>query len=149
NAVYLASRGFEVTGVDLAPLAVDAAGKRARSSGVKVRFLAADVLNLPDLGPPFDFIFDRGCFHSVRQADEAGIIRVFNRHLSDRGRLLVLTGNASEENPPEEGPPRVTEQEMRKAFESFDVLHLRPFLFDKIVGRDYRPLAWSMLAKKK
>src|SRR5262249_50729465 len=39
NCVWLAQQGFEVTGVDVAPLAVEAAEKRAKAAGVKVRFL--------------------------------------------------------------------------------------------------------------
>jgi 2-polyprenyl-3-methyl-5-hydroxy-6-metoxy-1,4-benzoquinol methylase len=69
NSVWLAQQGFEVTGIDVAPLAVEQAEKRARAAGVKARFLAADVLQqLPDLNGPFDFFFDRGCYHAVRRS---------------------------------------------------------------------------------
>src|SRR5262245_57667157 len=56
NAVYLASRGFDVTGIDFAPTAIEAAKVRAASAGTNVRFLTGDAFKLPDLGPPFDFI---------------------------------------------------------------------------------------------
>src|SRR5262245_65285002 len=49
NSVWLAQQGFDVTSVDVAPLAVERAGQRATSAGVKVRFLVANVLDLPDL----------------------------------------------------------------------------------------------------
>jgi SAM-dependent methyltransferase len=149
NSVYLASRGFDVTGFDFAPLAIEAAKKRVAAAKAKVQLLEADIFKLPDLGPPFQFILDRGCFHIVRKTDEAGAVRVFERLLAPDGHLLVLAGNANEENPPEQGPPRVTEAEMCSAFKSFEIIHLRPFLFDKVVGYDYRPLAWSMLLKKR
>jgi len=67
NSVWLAQQGFEATGVDLAPLAVERAKQRAHAAGVKAQFVAADVLHLPDLGGPFAFFFDRGCYHAVRR----------------------------------------------------------------------------------
>ncbi len=65
NAVYLAKRGWEVVGVDFSSLAVDRARRRAREAGVsRVRFLRADVTELPDLGT-FDLAYDIGCLHAV------------------------------------------------------------------------------------
>ncbi len=148
NAVYLASRGFDVTAVDLAPLAIEAARRRAQAAGVACRFIEADTLNLPGLGPTFDFILDCGCFHIMRHINERAMIRVYERQLAPQGWLLVLAGNANEENPPEGGPPRVSEAELRQAFDGFDIVHLRPFRFDSVVGRDFHPLAWSLLVRR-
>ena len=67
NSVWLARQGFEVTGIDVAPLAVERAEKRAHAAGVAANFVAGDVLHLPDLGGPFAFFFDRGCYHAVRR----------------------------------------------------------------------------------
>src|SRR5262249_27552517 len=58
NAVWLASQGFDVTAVDLSPLAIERAERRAREAGIRVRFLVADLLDPPDLGGPYDFFFD-------------------------------------------------------------------------------------------
>src|SRR5574341_875305 len=49
NAVYLASQGFEVTAIDIAPTALRAAEERARKAGVQVRWIEADVLHPPKL----------------------------------------------------------------------------------------------------
>jgi SAM-dependent methyltransferase len=68
SAVWLAQQGFEVTAIDLSPLAVERARRRAEDAGVKVRFLAGDVLHPPrELAGPFDCFFDRGCYHAVRR----------------------------------------------------------------------------------
>jgi 2-polyprenyl-3-methyl-5-hydroxy-6-metoxy-1,4-benzoquinol methylase len=64
NAVFLAQQGFDVTAVDVSQVALDTARVRARSASATVRFLQADVLELPELGPPFAFVFDRGCYHT-------------------------------------------------------------------------------------
>jgi tRNA/tmRNA/rRNA uracil-C5-methylase (TrmA/RlmC/RlmD family) len=47
NSVCLAQQGFEATGIDVAPIAVKRAEDRAKAVQVKVRSVAADVLNLP------------------------------------------------------------------------------------------------------
>src|SRR5262245_16453477 len=57
NAVWLAQRGFDVTAIDISPTAVQRARQRAADSGVEVHFVEADVMALPELGPPFDFFF--------------------------------------------------------------------------------------------
>ncbi len=44
NAVWLATRGWRVTAVDFSPVALDRGRLRARSRGVKVRWLLADLL---------------------------------------------------------------------------------------------------------
>jgi SAM-dependent methyltransferase len=43
----LARRGWQVTGVDVVPKAVSFARERAREAHVDVRFVEADVANLP------------------------------------------------------------------------------------------------------
>src|SRR3954469_8158492 len=71
NSVWLAEQGFDVTGIDVAPLAVEQAKKRADAVGFQAGFLASDVLHLPDLDGPFSFFFDRGCYHAVRRTAPA------------------------------------------------------------------------------
>src|SRR5262249_29777223 len=66
HSIWLAQRGFAVPGVDISPLAIEGARERAAAVGVRVRFLAADLLAPPDLGGPYGFFFDRGCYHIVR-----------------------------------------------------------------------------------
>jgi methyl halide transferase len=111
NSVWLAQQGFEVTGIDLAPLAVEQADKRARAAGVNARFVVADVLHLPGLGGPFQFFFDRGCYHAVRRDAPNQYAYAVAQQLASSGRGLILAGNAREPHDP--GPPVVTEEEIR------------------------------------
>jgi SAM-dependent methyltransferase len=142
NSVWLAQQGFEVTGVDVAPLAVEQAEKRARAAGVKATFLAADVLGLPDLGGPFGFFFDRGCYHAVRRTAPAAYAPAVARHLTAGARGLILTGNAREPHDP--GPPVVTEEEIRSELGvAFEILDLHEFRFDEAPGVPERFLGWS------
>src|SRR5262245_19234876 len=52
NALWLAGRGFEVLGIDVAPLAID----RARAKASACRFEVRDIF-APGLDERFDFVF--------------------------------------------------------------------------------------------
>jgi len=148
NAVWLAQQGFDVTAFDLAPLAIEQAEKRARDAGVTCRFLAADVLSPPDLGPAFDFLFDRGCYHAVRRNDAAGYLATLKKVIAPGGTALILTGNARE--PHEPGPPVVSEEDIRRELGALlDVLALREFRFDAVPGVNESFLGWSILLRRK
>ncbi|WP_394844860.1 class I SAM-dependent methyltransferase [Pendulispora brunnea] len=70
DAIWLAERGFDVLGIDLSPLAVDQARSKLGASKLRCRFAALDFLAAAPAEPPFDFVFDRGCFHGFDEAEE-------------------------------------------------------------------------------
>jgi methyl halide transferase len=147
NSFWLAQRGFDVTGLDIAPLALERAAVRGRDAGVDVRFLAADVLAPPDLGEPFGFFFDRGCYHAVRRDDPGAYAPAVARLLAKHALGLVLAGNARE--PHDVGPPVVSEAEIRHELGStFEIVSLREFRFDAPTGSQENWLGWSCLVKK-
>lgn len=148
NSVWLTQQGFEVTGVDLAPLAIEQAERRAREAGVRAKFVVADVLDLPDLNGPFSFFLDRGCFHAVRRDVPHRYAAAVARQLVPGARGLVLAGNAREPHTP--GPPVVTEDEIRSELGVvFDIVDLREFHFDEAPGVPERFLGWSCLLEKR
>lgn len=146
NCVYLAQQGFEVTGIDLSPLAVEKARKRAASAGVTVQFMQGSVLDTLQLTGPFAFFFDRGCYHAVRRIDPSAYVATLRRATGPGARGLVLAGNAKE---PPTGPPVVTEEEIRGELGSaFEILQLREFRFDPMPGTDVCFLGWSCWLRK-
>ena len=148
NSVWLAEQGFEVTGIDVAPLAVEQAQWRARTAGVKVHFAVADVFDLPDLGGPFGFFFDRGCYHAVRRNAPEKYAPAVARQLASGGRGLILAGNAREPHDP--GPPVVSEEQICDELgAAFQILDLREFRFDEAPGMAERFLGWSCLVAKR
>lgn len=148
NCVWLAQQGFEVTGVDVAPLAVQQAEQRAHAAGVKARFIVGDVLDLPELAGPYDFFFDRGCYHAVRRAAPDRYAPAVARHLNAGARGLILAGNARE--PHEPGPPVVTEAQLRHELGlAFQIVDLHEFRFDEAPGVPARFLGWSCLIEKR
>jgi SAM-dependent methyltransferase len=148
NAIWLAQQGFDVTAVDISPTAIAMAEANGKSAGVNVRFVAADVTELPDLGPPFAFFFDRGCYHAVRRGNAAGILRELDRVTGPGSWGIVLTGNAKEEHKP--GPPAVSEETLRNELGAlFDIVSLDEFRFDQGETDGCRHLGWSCVLHKR
>lgn len=69
NTIYLAQRGFGVTGVDISPTALITARRRAADAGVTVTFAVADATTLDGYTDAFDTVVDSGMFHCL---DDAG-----------------------------------------------------------------------------
>jgi SAM-dependent methyltransferase len=63
HAVYLTEAGFDVTGFDFSPTAIERAGRRAADAGSPARFVVADATDLSELDGPFDTVIDIGLFH--------------------------------------------------------------------------------------
>jgi SAM-dependent methyltransferase len=148
NAVWLASRGFDVTAVDLSCLAIRRAIRRAASAGVGVHFRIGDLRGWQDFEGPFEFFYDGGCYHAVRLEDPDGYFATLDHVLQPGALGLVLLGNDRE---PEDdaGPPGVDEATIRREFGGlFEVLRLREFRFDAPPGgRHY--LGWSCLLRRR
>ena len=148
NAVWLAQQGFDVTAIDFSALALDRARKRAADAGVAVRFLEGDVLDPPSaIGGPYDFVFDRGCYHVVRRIDVSRYLRTLEQITGPGSRGLILTGNAREPHDP--GPPVVSEEEIRAEIGGiFEIVDLREFRFDQVEEVGVRFLGWSCLVRR-
>lgn len=146
NSVYLAQQGFTVTALDCSPLALEQGRRKARAAGVQIEFLEADVQNFQAAGGPFAFIFDRGCYHCCRKVNLPGYLQTLRDNSAPGTWFLCLAGNANEQT--EEGPPRVTEQEIRNELGSlFEIVQLRDFRFQDADGSD-GPLGWSALLRR-
>jgi len=66
NAIYLAQKGFEVTGVDFAESAIENAQGQAKDAGVQVNFIVDDLTNLRNISGTFDFLLDYGVLDDLR-----------------------------------------------------------------------------------
>jgi SAM-dependent methyltransferase len=123
DAIYLASKGFDVTAIDVAPTAIAQAEQKARKSNAYVHWVLADILAPPDL-QPFDFLYDRGCYHVVRDQNLPAYLETVRRFSHPGTKFLLLAARRDEQG--SEGPSGVTEEELRFDFLSlFDVEWLR------------------------
>ena len=94
NGVFLAQRGFEVVGTDVAWLAIRKARRKARDTGVSATFRVGEAVKLgtpggPPLGDPFDLAVDIGCFHSIQAIHREAYASMLRRVLREGGFYLL------------------------------------------------------------
>lgn len=144
NALWLAGQGFDVIGIDVAARAIE----RARAKAPACRFEALDFLTDDPPGGPFDFVFDRGCWHVF---DEAVVRKRFAARvaalLAPGGKWLSLIGS-TEGAPRDMGPPRRSAREVTSAIEPvLELIELRMVHFD--VDQPEPPKAWLCLSRRR
>jgi len=114
NALYLASRGHEVWGIDFVPVAIERAGEKAKQRGLNAHFQVGDALALDALGRTFDTVIDCGLFHTLSDEERTIFVMGLAQVLRPGGAYHFLC--FSDREPPGEGPRRVTQDEIRSAF---------------------------------
>lgn len=96
DAVYLARRGWRVTGVDFTEPALQKARQRAQDQGVDVQWVQGDVANLAELGlePGYTLIYDMGCLHGLPDAARQSAMRAIGDLAAPRAVLLIAAFKA-------------------------------------------------------
>jgi SAM-dependent methyltransferase len=69
NCVFLAQRGFEVTGLDYSPAAIELGRRRAEEAGVSVNFLVDDLTRLQHVNGTYDLLVDYGTLDDLVPRD--------------------------------------------------------------------------------
>ena len=147
NVIYLAQRGFDAAGLDLSPVAIEKAQQKANAANVQARFVCGSALALPDLGAPFGFVFDRGCFHMMEPDQHGTFVEQVLRVTRSCSVFFLLCGNSKE--PLNPGPPTVSEEEIRAIFSpDFAIEKLWEFRFDT-VNLPKAPLGYATLMRRK
>jgi SAM-dependent methyltransferase len=91
-SLYFAAKGFRVTGLDIAPYAIEWAREKAAQAGIQATFITADLTR--DLDPPpapADFVLDGHCLHCIIGADRKVFLRNAHRCLKPGGLFHVNT----------------------------------------------------------
>lgn len=115
NAIYLAQKGYKVTGIDSSKSAISAAKKRVLASNVKVDLYVADALDLANLHRTFNAVIDYGLYHNFRGRDISRYVMSLSHVLQAGGQLVIECFN---ENAPEDrfGPRHVNRSEIESTF---------------------------------
>jgi SAM-dependent methyltransferase len=93
QAVELARRGWQVTGIELVPKALRAARRRVEQAGVDVRLVRCDVTALrsaEEVGTGFRLVLDFGCFHGLGDAERAAMARELTAVAAPGADLLMI-----------------------------------------------------------
>lgn len=147
DAVFLASRGFDVTAVDSSPTAIERARTRSQRAGVPIRFVLDDVFAFAlSTEESYEFVYEAGFYHFMRLVDLQRYLDLLWRVTRPGTLYLTLAGNADEEA--EGGPPRVSEDEIRSELgRLFETVYMRPFRFESFQRRQGY-LGWSCLMRR-
>jgi SAM-dependent methyltransferase len=109
QAVLLAKRGFTVTATDLADTAIT----KASALSAEVRWMQDDILKTR-LSEPFDFVFDRGCFHVLDPKDRPTYVATLKRLVVPGGVTFLKC--FSVDQPGERGPHRFSHHDIHAIF---------------------------------
>ncbi len=114
HALFFAARGLRVTGIDFVEEALRRPRAKAAERGLAVEFLLKDATALEDWGQRFASVIDCGLFHGLSDDDRRRYVRGLARAIEPGGRLFLMC--LSDEEPGEEGPRRVSQQDLYDAF---------------------------------
>jgi cyclopropane fatty-acyl-phospholipid synthase-like methyltransferase len=119
NCIFLAQHGWDVTGVDFVPRAVQAAKNKAKAAAVAPRFVVGDVTRLAKagVGDGYDLLLDLGCFHSIPEAGRDGYVRGATSAAA-AGATMLMFCVIRRQRKSLIGPPGVDPGEIQARFES-------------------------------
>ena len=90
GALFLADRGYQVTGYDLIPEAIQTAREIADARGLSIRYEVMDVTRIPHDGERFDLIVDSYCINHIVFAEERrAVFESVKARLKRNGYYLV------------------------------------------------------------
>jgi len=136
-AIYLAGRGFDVTGIDISPTAIEYARDNAKKKGAECRFLVCDVLgDIDEIGETFDFAYDWELLHHIFPEKRKKYVRNVYKILNSGGKYLSVCFSEKDPGFGGSGKYRKTqigtilyfsnEGEMRDLFEPcFNIIELK------------------------
>lgn len=130
SVLYLASKGFRATGVDLSPTAIHMARKRAEGKGLNCRFIPADLIDEADkIDGQFEFASDWGVLHHVFPENRERYLRNVCNLLRPGGYYMSTCFSEESEQFGGDGKYRPTslgttiyfssQEEIRELFERF------------------------------
>ena len=114
NAVYLATQGHSVTGLDISPTALITAERRAKDAGVDVRFAVADATELDGYADAFDTVIDSGMYHCLDDDGKRSYAAAVHRATRPGATLLLGAFSDANAQDREWSRPMVTEQTLRE-----------------------------------
>lgn len=91
-SIALAKRGWQVTGVDIVPKAIQTARDAAREADVEVRFVVGDVTALDpgEVGSDFRFVLDFECFNHLSDVQRKMVGKSVNAVTAPDATMLML-----------------------------------------------------------
>jgi ubiquinone/menaquinone biosynthesis C-methylase UbiE len=153
HALYLASRGRQVTGIDFIEEPINRAKKKAEGRNLPVTFLVQDATALKSWSERFDNVIDSGLFHVFSDQDRQRYVEGLAVVLKPGGRLFLMCFSDAE--PGTQGPRRVSKQELLDSFKhGWSIESIQPSRFEIIPNlKDMQfseggPKAWFAIIRR-
>ncbi|MDD1653422.1 MAG: class I SAM-dependent methyltransferase [Methanomicrobiales archaeon] len=147
NALFYASEGHEVWGIDSVPRAIEKAREKAAERGLPVRFLHLDALHLTGLNRTFDAATDSGFFHTLSDTDRILYVNRLAAILNPGGHYFMLC--FSDREPPGYGPRRIPEREIQETFRNgWTIRYIREAVFESNTRPEGSRAWFSSISKK-
>ncbi|WP_406629199.1 class I SAM-dependent methyltransferase [Amycolatopsis sp. WGS_07] len=136
NALFLASRGHRVTGLDGAPTALARAREAAEKRGLDVTFAQADATRLEGYEGRFDAVLDSALYHCLDEEERHAYVAALGRATKPGAQLNVFCfSDAVPENFPV--PYRITEQNLRETVgDGWTIDALEPAVYTTAMSRE-------------
>jgi SAM-dependent methyltransferase len=115
NAIYLAERGYQVTGVEIALAAVEQAHSRAVAQDVDVTFEVADATVLAGYENRFDTVLSSSLYHCLGPEQQCEYVAALGRVLRPGARLIQFCF-PKDDRVQTHVPNPIAESELRGAF---------------------------------
>jgi SAM-dependent methyltransferase len=129
NALFLAEKGYEVSGLDFSPTAILKAREKAHIRNIKVNFEVGNALKLSDKSTVADCIIDCGLFHCFSDEERTIFVDQLYKTLTKQGLYHFLC--FSEKETREGGPRRISKQEVELAFsKNWKILDFKDVIFE-------------------
>jgi ubiquinone/menaquinone biosynthesis C-methylase UbiE len=153
NALFFASQGHRVVGIDFLDEPIRRARAKAAERGVSVEFLVKDATMLGDWNERFSSAIDCGLFHVFSDEHRPRYVDGLTRVVNPGGRLFLMC--FSDQEPGTEGPRRVSQAELHSAFaKGWEIESIEPSRFE--VNLDFKeirfseggPKTWFMAARR-
>jgi len=143
NVITLAKTGWQITGLDFAPRAIQIAKRKIKKANVQATLFTDDATRMNKVTGQFDLALDLGCFHSLE--NKADYLTQLDRILAPNGFWLMygfLNPSTSSGRTP---------TTLGIADSDLDMISARAFtLLSRRDGFDKRerPSAWFLYQKK-
>ncbi len=113
-ALFFASRGHKVTGIDFLDEPIAIAERKTAERKLTATFLVMDALKLTDWPERYDNLIDSGLFHVFSDDDRKQYLKGLATVLKLGGRFFLLCFSDAESG--DQGPRRVSRKEINDAF---------------------------------
>ena len=92
-SIYLASKGFTVTGIDISEKAIKYAKQNSRKQGLDIKFIAMGITDLDRLNESFDFVLEWALMHHIIPSHRERYVKNVSRILNPGGKYLSVCFN--------------------------------------------------------